>query len=114
MELEGEQIRLLLGGGTGKSVLHFNGKSYPFTVKAGSAGGVGATKVTATGNVYFLKQLDDFAGMYTAVTAGAAAVKGAGRSQVQNDQGVFIDVRSKSEGVGLSLGLAAISISFAK
>ena len=113
-EVEAEQIRLLVGGATGRGTLFYQGKSYPFTVKAVTAGGVGVTKVHATGSVYFLDKLEDFAGTYSAVTIGATVVAGAGGSQYENNKGVFLSVRSKSEGVGLSLGLAAVQVAFVK
>jgi hypothetical protein len=110
IEVEAEQLRLLLGGARGKGVLHFQGKTYPFSLKAVTAGGVGAQKTHATGDVYFLKTPADFAGVYSAVTIGAAVGKGAGGSQYQNPKGVFISVKSKSEGLGLSLGLGAVEV----
>jgi hypothetical protein len=114
VEVSAEQIRLILGGSQGKGTLRFKGKSYPFTFKGGSAGGIGVTKVQAVGNVYFLKNVEDFPGTYTAVTSGAAVVKGKGRSSFQNDKGVYLQMRSKQEGVGLSLGLAVATVEFVK
>jgi hypothetical protein len=110
IEVEAEQLRLLLGGARGKGVLHYQGKNYPFSLKAVSAGGVGMQKTQATGDVYFLKTPSDFPGTYSAITAGAAVGKGAGASQYQNGKGVFISVKSKSDGLGLSLGLAAVEV----
>ena len=83
-------------------------------MKGGTVGGLGATKVTATGDVYFLENVADFAGKYSAATIGAAVGPGVGGSQYENDKGVFIKVRSKTEGVALNLGLGVISISLAE
>ena len=105
---------MLVGGGQAKGVLHYQGKTYPFTAKGMSVGGVGVTKVDATGDVYFLNKLEDFPGIYSAATIGATVVKGAGGAQFQNDKGVFISVKNKSEGVGLSLGLAGVNIQMSK
>ena len=114
IEVEAEQIRLILGGAVGRGVLHFQGKQYPFTLKAATAGGVGVTKVTATGNVYFLKRVEDFEGLYSAVTIGATAVKGVGGSQYESNKGVFISVRSKTEGLALNLGLGGVQVTLTK
>lgn len=114
IEVTAEQLRLLLGGASGKGTLHYQGKQYPFTMKAMSAGGVGYTKITATGNVYFLNKLEDFPGTYSAATIGAAVGAGVGGSQYENNKGVFISVKSKTEGVALNLGLAGVQVSFAK
>jgi hypothetical protein len=113
-ELDAEQIRLLVGGATGRGTLRYQGKSYPFTIKAATAGGVGVTKVHATGTVYFLDKLEDFAGRYSAVTIGAALGPGMGGSQYENQKGVFVSVRSKTEGVALNLGVGLVEVSFVK
>jgi hypothetical protein len=110
IEVEAAQLRLIVGGAQGRGTLHFKGKSFPFTMKGGTVGGVGATKVTATGDVYFLENVADFAGNYSAATLGAALGPGFGGSQYENNKGVFINVRSKTEGVGLNLGLGVVSI----
>ena len=49
IEVEAGQLRLIVGGAQGRGTLYFKGKSYPFTMKGGTVGGIGATKVTATG-----------------------------------------------------------------
>ena len=114
-ELESEQLRLIIGGGTAKGVLTFQGKTYPFTAKGGSVGGVGYTKSHAQGDVYFLKNVQDFAGTYSAATIGATAgTAGGGGSQYQNDKGVYVRVKSKAEGLALNLGLGVISVEFVK
>jgi hypothetical protein len=112
IEVEAEQLRLMLGGASGKGVLRYQGKTYPFTLKGLTAGGVGYNKVTATGDVYFLKSPADFEGTYSAITAGATIGKGAGASQYQNGKGVFIQVKSKSEGLALTLGLGGVEVKF--
>jgi hypothetical protein len=114
IEVSAEQLRLLLGGASGKGVLNYQGKQYPFTIKAATVGGVGYTKVTATGDVYFLDKLDDFAGTYSAATIGAALGGGVGGSQYENNKGVFISVKSKTEGVALNLGLGGVQVQLAK
>ncbi|RPI44090.1 MAG: hypothetical protein EHM59_13715 [Betaproteobacteria bacterium] len=113
-EFEGSQFRLIVGGGSGKGVLKYQGKDYPFTAKGASVGGIGGTAVHATGDVHFLKNLADFEGTYTGVSAGATAGKGAGGSQFENGKGVIITVKSRSEGLGLNLGVSGLSIAFAK
>jgi hypothetical protein len=113
-ELTAEQVRLLVGGASGRGTLHYKGKSYPFTMKGMTVGGVGVTKVNATGDVYFLQKVEDFAGTYSAATIGAALGPGVGGSQYENNKGVFVKVRSKTEGVALNLGLGGVQVSFVK
>jgi hypothetical protein len=114
VELEAEQIRLIIGGGSGRGVLTYEGKKYPFTFKGMSVGGVGAAKSAAVGEVYFLQKVEDFPGRYNAVTAGATVVKGAGRSSFENDKGVYVSLRAKTEGLALTLGLQSVNVEFVK
>lgn len=113
LEFDGKQIRLLVGGSSGKGVLHFQGKQIPFTAKSVSAGGVGMAEVHAVGNVYYLKNASDFAGIYTGLTIGATAGKGKGVATFQNTKGVVISVKAKSDGAALSLGLSGFDVSLA-
>jgi hypothetical protein len=90
------------------------GKKYNFTLKGLSLGGAGIAVVHATGNVYQLKKVDDFAGRYTGVTAGAAAVKGVGASSFQNAKGVYMSLKEKDTGVELGLGLSEFTVTLKK
>ena len=114
ISFEAEQFRLILGGSRGKGVLTFQGKTYPFTFKGVSVGGVGVTKNEGTGQVYFLNKLEDFAGTFSAIGAGATAGKGTNAGSFENDKGVYISVRSKSEGAALSLGISTATVEFVK
>ena len=106
LDVASDQMRLIFGGTAGKGVLHFNGKDYPFTFKSASAG-LGAKavkKMSATGKVYFLNQVEDFGGKYTSVAQTAMAGSSKVAATYKNDKGVTIDLRGTVEGVGLSLG----------
>jgi hypothetical protein len=113
-EVAAEQYSLIVGGSSGKGMLHYQGKSYPFTMKGGTAGSVGVTKVNAVGDVYFLNNIDDFAGDYSAVTAGATLVGGAAGGQYENGKGVILSVRAKTKGASLSVGLSTVRITLTK
>jgi len=113
LNFEATQLRLLLGGGGGKGVLHYQSKDYPFTGKGASAGGIGYAEVEGTGEVFFLNKLEDFAGTYGAATAGAALVEGVSTASYQNQKCVVMILSSKSKGAGLFMGVAAISIELA-
>lgn len=114
LEFDGVQIRLLVGGSTGKGVLHFRGKQIPFTARSLSVGGAGVAEVHAVGDVHYLKNVDDFAGVYTGLTIGATAVKGKGAATFQNSKGVVLSVKAKSDGAALSLGMSGFEVSLVK
>lgn len=113
-EFEGTSVRLIVGGGSGKGVLRFQGKDYPFTAKGLSAGGVGAAEVHAVGEVRYLKNINDFAGKYSGITAGVTAVKGKGAATFENGKGVVVSVKQKSDGLMLGLGITGFEVTLTK
>ena len=113
-ELTAEQYQLIIGGGSGNGTLLFQGKKYPFRVKGLNVGGLGYTKSVAVGDVYFLKNVQDFAGTYSAANIGGTLGAGAGGSQYENQKGVYVRVASKTEGANISLGLGGITVEFVK
>ena len=112
VELEGKQIALIVGGGWGSGVLHFQGQDYPFKITGLKAGGIGYVSLDATGDVYFLDKLEDFAGKYGTAAIGATAVKGSVVATVENPKGVILRLKAKSSGAALNLGVGGISIKF--
>ena len=116
LEVTAREMRLILGGSSGKGVLRFRGHTYPFTFKAGSAGSIGMKEVVASGDVYFLKKIEDFPGVYAAITTGATAGKaGIGRSWYENEKGVRVSLRAKTvEGGGFSTGITLATVELVK
>jgi hypothetical protein len=109
LEVSATQVRLIAGGAKGAGVLHFNGKDYKFKMSGVSVGGIGVTKVDAVGTIYNLYDIKDFPGTYSGMGVGAAAVKGAGASSWEN-KGVIVQMKSKTEGVALNMGVNAVKI----
>ena len=99
-----------IGWSWGKGVLTYKGKTYPFKVEGLTVGAVGVTKAEATGNVFALKKLEDFNGVYAAAEAGATAVKGAGVTALKNKQGVMIELKSATKGADLKLAVEGLKL----
>ena len=99
------------GYGGGSGTLNFNGGAYPFTLVGAVVGPGGAEKVTASGEVYKLANVQDFAGRYTQ-SSGAAGLSrgGAGELWLENNAGVIMHLYSQTQGVLLSLGKEEIVI----
>ena len=111
VEIEQVQVALLYSGNLGGGKLHFNGKTYPFSVGGLGVGGVGFSKMQADGAVYNLKDIKDFAGAYGQARQGyAAGEKSGGKLWLQNPAGVVLELNAKREGVALSLGADAVYI----
>lgn len=82
----------------GEGTLHFRGKSYKFEIKGGDVVALGFSKSQATGHVYNLTNLYDFAGKYGAASGEATAGVGIGGANLQNSNNVVIKVDTKSTG----------------
>ncbi|MDG4549186.1 MAG: DUF1134 domain-containing protein [Candidatus Contendobacter sp.] len=99
------QFGLVLGGSTGSGTLTFKGKKYSFKLKGLSAGlNVGISRMSAVGEVFALKKVSDFPGTYTVLAAGVAVGGGVGGLRLQNENGVIMNLRSRTKGLNLNLG----------
>lgn len=96
-----------LGGGT----LTYKGKSYPFKIGGLGVGGIGASQLSASGEVYGLDSTSDFPGMYAEVRTGwALGDKGKGRVWLQNAKGVMLRLKGQRQGLQLATGAEGVLI----
>jgi hypothetical protein len=107
----GGSVSAGIGYSWGSGTLTYQGKEYPFSVDGLSVGAVGATSVTASGEVYHLKKLEDFNGNYAAATASATLGGGAGGTAMENQAGVVIRLVSTTQGVDFKLAASGVKIS---
>lgn len=113
-DLNGGSIAVGVGVDWAKGTLHFNGQDVPVKVKGLSLVRVGASKISATGEVYNLNEISKFVGNYSAVSAGAALAGGGSVSAMKNEHGVVMRLRSTTVGVDLDLGVKGMQISLDK
>jgi hypothetical protein len=108
------QVALLVSGAVGGGTLSFGGQSHDFSIGGLGIGGLGASRLEASGEVYNLERLEDFEGPYAQGRAGAVA----GDQQLEgglwliNPQGVEMRLSSRREGYALSLGGDAVYVKF--
>ena len=62
-------IAVGVGYSWGHGVLSYRGRTYPFTVKGLNALGIGASTMNGTAEIFNLRNLNDFAGVYGAAGA---------------------------------------------
>jgi hypothetical protein len=110
LELNQGSVAAGIGFSWGGGTLTYRGKRYPVSVDGLTVGSVGISRASASGGVYNLKKLDDFNGTYTAVGAGAAVGGGASIATMQNQNGVRITLRSRSQGVKFTLGASGVTL----
>ena len=102
---------LVLGVGGGEGVLTLRGKHYPFTVSGMSIGfTIGASTTKLVGRALNLRGPASIEGNYSAVGAGGALAGGAGGVQLQNTNGVILQLSGPKVGVELSAAVAGVTI----
>ena len=105
------QAAFIGSGGGGHGTLYYNGGEYPFAVGGLGIGGIGASTIDATGEVYKLNNISQFAGAYAQGRYGYVfGTKSGGDLWLQNESGVIMHLKAKREGLMLSLGGDAVVI----
>lgn len=110
IEVQAKTVALGAGYSWGDGKIKFKNREYRFSVEGISLVNVAFTRVNATGNVYDLHNLSDFAGNYVASQAAFAVAGGKGDLTMKNGKGVTIHLQSAQAGVGMSLGASGITI----
>ena len=104
------------GVGAGNGTLERQGQNYPFKVFGSVVGpGGGVEKISASGPVYQLANVSDFAGRYTQST-GKAGLSSSGGSDLwlENNACVIMHLEGTSTGAMLTLGKDEIIVRMAQ
>ena len=113
IKIEQVQVAFVGSGAAGGGTVTWRGRSYPITVGGLGVGGIGVSKLTATGSVYRLRNLDDLAGAYVQLRAGwAVGDQGKGRLWLENSKGVTLRLVTRRQGLQLALGADGVVIGF--
>jgi hypothetical protein len=107
------QVAFIGSGAVGGGTLKYGGKSYPITVAGLGVGGIGASRLTASGAVFGLTRREDFAGAYGQIRKGwALGDQGKGTLWLRNSNGVSMKLNTRRKGLHLSLGADGVVIGF--
>jgi hypothetical protein len=99
------QVAFIGSGAVGGGTLYYRGRSYPFKLGGLGIGGIGVSRLDASGSVYNLHRLQDFEGVYgQARTGWALGEQGKGQMWLQNGNGVYLRLKAQRQGLSLSLG----------
>jgi hypothetical protein len=102
---------LIVGVGGGEGVLTLRGKHYPFTVSGMSVGfTIGASTTKLVGRALNLKGPASIEGSYVVGGAGGAVAAGAGAVQLQNANGVILQLSGPKVGAELSAAVGGVTI----
>jgi hypothetical protein len=111
IDMQEVQAAFLASGGGGNGTLYYRGGAYPFTIGGLGVGGIGASTISASGEVYKLNSISQFPGTYAEARYGfALGNRSGGDLWLQNNAGVIMHLKAKREGLILSLGGDAILI----
>ena len=111
VDMQQVQAAFLASGGGGSGTLYYQGAAYPFTIGGLGVGGIGASTISASGEVYKLASLSQFPGAYIQGRYGfALGNRSGGDLWLQNNAGVILHLKAKREGLMLSLGGDAVVI----
>jgi hypothetical protein len=114
MTLESKSVAAGIGFSWGDGKLHYKGQTYKLAIDGLTVGSVGASQITANGDVYKLKKLADFDGTYAAVAGEATIGGGAGGLIMTNQNGVEIHITSTTQGIKLTAGVSGVTLSVKK
>lgn len=103
---------LLVGGGVGRGVLTYRGRTYPFRLSGISLGiTAGATIGRLEGRASGIRDVSDFAGSYSSVGGGAALVGGLNGVHLRNEKGVTMVLQGPKAGLEFAANISGITIS---
>jgi hypothetical protein len=101
----------IVGVGGGEGVLLYRGHKYPFTVSGMSVGfTIGASTTKLVGRALNLRGPESIEGSYAVGGAGGAIAAGAGAVQLQNGNGVILQLSGPKVGAELSAAVGGVTI----
>ena len=101
----------IVGVGGGEGVLTLRGRHYPFTVSGMSVGfTVGASTTRLTGRAVNLRGPASIEGSYSAIGAGGAVAAGAAGVQLQNANGVIMQLSGPKVGAEVSAAVGGVTV----
>ena len=112
--LSAKQVSAVIGFAWGAGTLTFREKTQEVTVDGLTVGAVGVSAIEARGEVFYLSDVADFPGKYTAVAGGVTPGVGAGALVMRNDKGVEVRLLASTKGVSLTAGVSGVTLAFKK
>lgn len=115
VSIDETQFGFIIGGSTGGGVLTYEGKKYPFKMGGLSLGAnIGVSKFSATGEVYDMKDVSQFAGTYVRLTGSVALGGGVGDMTLKNENGVIMSLKGTTQGIQLNAGASGVTVTLDK
>ncbi len=104
-----------VGAQTGAGILEFHEKIYPFHISGISAGlTFGGSATDLVGTARNMQKPSDIEGIYTALGAGVAVIRGMRAIQMRNAKGVILTLEGKQLGLQFDFDLSGMSVSISR
>lgn len=101
-----------VGAQAGTGILEFRKQIYPFHIGGVSAGlTFGGSATDFIGTARNMQKPSDIEGIYTALGAGVAVIRGARAIQMRNAKGVILTLEGKQLGLQFDFDLSGMSVS---
>lgn len=110
LTMSSKAVGVGIGVTWGDGTLTVAGKTYPFSVEGLGIADLGVSNVSASGEVFNLKNVADFSGTYAAGEAGFALDKGQNDIIMKNPAGVVLRLRGTQQGVRLTLAASGVKL----
>jgi|AntAceMinimDraft_1070359.scaffolds.fasta_scaffold00415_25 hypothetical protein len=109
------QFGFIIGGSVGDGELIVDGKKMPFKIGGLGLGvNFGISKMSASGDVYDMKKVEDFPGNYARASGNLTVGKGVGGMTLQNEKGVVLQLNGSTEGLQFDVSAGGVNIYFPK
>jgi hypothetical protein len=109
------ELAYIFNGTMGGGTLSFQGNTYNFKIGGLGIGGIGASHISASGEVYNLQDVVAFPGTYVEASVGFAATnQGQGHLWLQKQNGVQLHLITSQQGLGLTAGADGILINMSQ
>lgn len=110
----GGSVAVGIGFSWGSGDVVFKGKTHKIKVDGLSIGEIGGNKVSATGKVFNLKNIEDITGTFASAAAGGSMVGGGTSVVMKNDKGVVVELATNAKGLSLKLAAEGVKIRLEK
>jgi hypothetical protein len=113
LTLKGGLVSAGIGYEWGRGTMTYQGKEYAFCIRGLAVGEVGAADIDAQGVIFHMSSLEDFPGKYSAVSMGAAMIKGESVTLLKNHRGVTMQLDSRVTGLRFHISASGVKIALA-
>jgi hypothetical protein len=110
LSLDAGSVAAGIGYVWGHGKIDYQNTPHNFSISGLSLLDVGGASISATGFVYHLTKLADFAGKYSAYSAGVTIAGGGSVAYMKNEHGVVIKLTSTTEGLRFNLAASGVTL----